>query len=228
MIQGNVNILSQFTRLYLVIKRYIYPEKLKNGLMAMTKSSIKSKIEQIVAMRHGRLLGRTRSDRCPGCRRWWTEAFAVMVLVALGLTFVPDLHAQQRKDIRVTTPKDLRFGRLVNMGGGEARIDARSGNRVLKGGLSALGKGFGRARIVVRGERGRVYTVTIPRRALLRSGEPGAEGVIVKRFELDQSPSGVIGKNGKVTINVGATLVVGSSQSTGNYNVSVPVIVEYQ
>ena len=179
-------------------------------------------------MRHGRPLGRIRLGRCSSCRRWWTGAFAVMVLVAFGLTFVPDLHAQQRNGIRVTTPKDLRFGRLVNMGGGRARIDAQSGERVLRGGLSALGRGYGRARIVVRGERGRVYTITIPRRATLTSRESGAEGVIVRRFELDRPPSGVIGRNGKVTINVGATLVVGPSQPTGRYNVSVPVIVEYQ
>ena len=152
----------------------------------------------------------------------------VAALVALGGLMSVAEAALAQADLRVRVNRNLNFGKMVNLSGGEARIDAQSGTRTLTSGLVALNGNYRRARLTITGRPGSVYSISIPDRVVRSTAAEGEGKVTFKRFELSGPQSGVIGRRRRVNFFIGGTLDVEPSGASGRYLVSVPIFVEYQ
>ena len=83
--------------------------------------------------------------------------------------------------------------------------------------MTSFGGTVRRARFQIDGEPKTYVFVTLPSSITIRKGTSG-NTMTVDSFTIDEPNPIYLGKNGRKTINIGATLRVGANQAPGNYN----------
>ena len=129
---------------------------------------------------------------------------------------------------------NLRFGSFSTTAAGQTIAIAADGTRSLTGALG-VGNGqnaFGAASFTVSGEGALTYAITLPTSSTITTGTGTAsETMQVTSFTSNPSGTGLLsgtaGTTGSQTLLVGATLTTVSSQVTGVYTGTFPVIVAY-
>lgn len=128
--------------------------------------------------------------------------------------------------ITITLTQNLEFGTLAGdaSASGTAVINATTGAKSVTGGVFDFGGVSNAASFEVKGKPNTPYTIILPGSVTLSSG---GNSMSLGSFTSNPSGSGLLGSNGKTTLQVGATLQIGVSQPAGTYTGIFNVIVNY-
>lgn len=129
--------------------------------------------------------------------------------------------------IVISIDTELDFSRMIiaSAQSGTARIDARSGNRSVAGGLSELGGVPLRGTVRVTGEPRRRVRVSLPGEVQLTAPGGGVARLVDLRTDLSAAPH--IKPDGQLEFGFGGTLQVGAGQP-GDYRGRIPIAVDYE
>lgn len=127
--------------------------------------------------------------------------------------------------IQLTNTQGLAFGNIAASANPGTVTISPTGIRTSSGGVtpSAIGT-FNNAIYTATGEPNATYTITLPGFITIISG---ANSMTVNGFTSDPTPTGNLGAVGTQTINVGATVIVGANQATGDYSGTYDVTIAY-
>lgn len=145
----------------------------------------------------------------------------LFVLLALATVFTssPAGPAGAQTPVTLTLKRDMKFGDWApdpNFSG-TIVIGASADSATSTGGVTSFGGTVRRARFQIDGEPKTYVFVTLPSSITIRKGTSG-NTMTVDSFTIDEPNPIYLGKNGRKTINIGATLRVGANQAPGNYN----------
>jgi len=128
--------------------------------------------------------------------------------------------------ISIAKDNDLDFGAFSASTGGTVSI-AEDGSRSATGAvvLSASDTG-NNAQFTVSGQASATYAITLPGDGTVTITD-GSNTMDVDTFTSNPSGTGTLSGGGSQTLNVGATLTVGSGQAAGSYTGTFDVTVEY-
>lgn len=151
-------------------------------------------------------------------------ASGCLVAVLIFVLAITHSHAEV---ISISNTQGLAFGDFVAESTGSVTVGTE-GARSATGGVFLIPSSQGLpARFTISGSAYATYTIQLPPNDTVKLTGPGID-MTVNNFV--SSPSGAGGQldaSGAQTLNVGATLLVGSGQASGDYTGSFSVIVEY-
>jgi len=124
----------------------------------------------------------------------------------------------------VTKVQDLDFGKVAGGSGsfGTVTIDS-SGARSSSGTVMLLNSTCSPARFVINGDAGRPYLLTLPAALTINSG---TDQMNVTALTSSIPVTGVLPANGTLSLVVGGTLMVESSQRNSSYSGSLVITVQ--
>lgn len=160
---------------------------------------------------------------------------AVVLLLFSATTFAQvsataDASATILTPIEITNASDMNFGNMaVNATPGTVVLTP-AGTRTPSGGVTFLAANPGTvtaASFTVTGLANATYSITLPSGSTTISN--GTDDMTVDTWTSDPTPTGTLDGTGTQTLNVGATLTVPGSASSGVYLSSTPfeVTVNY-
>lgn len=150
----------------------------------------------------------------PGC----VTAIMMYVLV------ITNSHAEA---ISVGTTQGLAFGDLVAGNGGSVSVGT-DGTRSTAGGVFLIPSSDGTpARFTITGSAFSTYTIQLPPNDTVMLTGPGIDMTVTDFISTPSGAGGQLDASGTQLLNVGATLLVGSGQASGDYTGNFSVIVEY-
>lgn len=150
----------------------------------------------------------------PGC----ITAIMIYVLV------VTDSHAEA---ISIGTTQGLAFGDFVAGNGGSVSVGT-GGIRSTTGGVFLIPSSEGiSARFTITGSAFSTYTIQLPPNDTVMLTGPGIDMAVNDFISAPSGAGGQLDASGTQILNVGATLLVGSGQESGDYTGNFSVIVEY-
>jgi hypothetical protein len=153
--------------------------------------------------------------------------FSVLAITVGVVLTVLAVSTSMAAAISIENTQGLSFGSFVAGSGGTVTI-SHSDVRSAGGGVVLVSSSEGAAaRFTVSGDALATYTIQLPGNNFVKLTGPGAEMAV---NDFTSSPSGAggdLGLLGSQTLSVGATLSVGSGQSTGDYSGSFTVTVNY-
>lgn len=144
---------------------------------------------------------------------------------------VADDQAAKKHDpvapISIRVDTELDFSRMIiaTAQSGTAKIDARSGNRSVSGGLSELGGIPLRGTVRITGEPRRRVRVSMPAQVELTAPGGGIARLVDLRTDLSGAPH--IKPDGELEFGFGGTLQVSAGQA-GDYRGRIPIDVDYE
>ena len=149
--------------------------------------------------------------------------FAVIILESCFATTILAQNSASVKGtaiyvvpITIAKATDLNFGNIQIGSTAGTVVLTPAGVRTKSGGVSLLSPTgtIQVASFTVSGSPSSTYTISLPSSYTISSG---AKNMTVNAFTSSPSGSGVLSTSGSQTINVGATLNVGASQTPGTY-----------
>lgn len=145
--------------------------------------------------------------------------FLIIILaLATAFTASPAGRAGAQTPVTLTLKRDMKFGEWApdpNFSG-TIIIGASADSATSTGGVTSFGGQIRRARFQIDGESKTYVFVTLPSSITIRKGTTG-NTMTVDSFTIDEPNPIYLGKNGRKTINIGATLRIGANQSPGAY-----------
>lgn len=148
--------------------------------------------------------------------------FILLVLLtgtAFGQTPVTS-SAEIIEAITLTEVTGLNFGKVDNTAGtviiSTAGVVTGTKTQISGGTTSA-------AELTVTGEPNEAYTITVPTTTTLSDGGSATMDVT----GIDHNATQVLDASGNETVNLGGTLTVGATQTTGSYTGTISVTVAY-
>jgi hypothetical protein len=134
--------------------------------------------------------------------------------------------------ISVAKNKDLAFGTLVKPGSGSGTATiSNAGVRSVASGVQALSSTTpSQAQFTITGEGGQSISVTVPSSVTLASGANSLNVSLTNDMTGSASSqvlSGAIGASGTLTVNVGGSVTLPSTQATGVYSATVTLTASY-
>lgn len=146
------------------------------------------------------------------------KATIMPLLITLFCLTLSD-GAWSQAPLEINHKRDIRFGEwaAVPTNTGFVTIPPTSDTASASGGLISFGGRIRRARFQVVGEPRAWVNITLPSSITIRRGTSG-NIMTVDSFTMDKTNPVRLSRKGKVTINIGARLRVGSDQRQGNYN----------
>ncbi len=130
--------------------------------------------------------------------------------------------------IAIEEGNSLSFGSIAS-GTEESTVKiSTEGNRTLESGDATLytSDAGQTGTFDVTGAADHTYSITLPANGVVSLAGDGSP-MAVKDFDCDLGETGLLGSDGKQTLTVGATLVVGDSQASGEYSGTYVVTVNY-
>lgn len=131
----------------------------------------------------------------------------------------------------VAKTQDLSFGGFVAGGGGTVTVSP-AGARTSGGDVTLLTSGvfaqFSPAVFDISGSALTAYSITLPADGTVSVTSAQGHSMSLRSFTSSPAGSGQLSGSGSQTLSVGATLVVGNSQPSGNYSGSFAVTVVFQ
>ena len=147
------------------------------------------------------------------------------ILLPLLITVVPDATAQEAMTISNT--RSLSFGSFVAGTGGTVTVSPQ-GQRSITGSVVALPSASGHsAEFTVSGDPDATYFIDLPGDSSVKLTGPGSDMWLTNFTSQPSGAGGQLDGGGVQVLSVGATLEVGSSQTSGDYSGSFSVIVNY-
>lgn len=130
--------------------------------------------------------------------------------------------------ISITAKNILSFGSIA-AGSSESKVViATGGGRTVEGNATLYTNDAGQqGTFEVTGAEGHTYSITLPSDGETTLTTSGGNSMDVKTFKSDPGATGKLDDSGKQTIQIGATLVVKASQSSGTYSGQYAVTVNY-
>jgi len=161
-----------------------------------------------------------------GKRRW----LMAITAAALFSTLTPQ-PATTQAAITLEVRREMNFGEFAaSVDGPGTVVLSPNGDTVSASGPVILfsSKDVQRARIKIVGEKKTYVIVSLPSSITIKNSSSN-QTMTVSNFTMDQSNPVYLGKNGQKTINIGATLTIGTNQQAGDYNTnnSFTFVVEY-
>ncbi|MEQ8322120.1 MAG: DUF4402 domain-containing protein [Rhodospirillales bacterium] len=140
------------------------------------------------------------------------------VLVAMLCT-VTSAPATTQVAITLELKRDMKFGEFAASidGGGTVILSPDSDTVSFSGSITNFGGTVRRARFLITGEPRAYVIITLPSSITIRKGTSN-NYLTIDNFTMDQTNPVRLSNQGKKTINIGATLHIGTDQSKGNYN----------
>jgi len=134
-----------------------------------------------------------------------------------------------RKKLKITLKDNLRFGQAASDidTSGTVIINANTGSKTVTGGAIDFGGHHQRARFQIKGQPFLNVYVQLPGSIEMKARHGGAN-IIVNSFTLDQANPLNLGPTGKMTIHIGATMVLPANQRPEKYRGRFEVEAEYQ
>jgi hypothetical protein len=120
---------------------------------------------------------------------------------------------------------DLNFGSMVAGDGGSVVVDPSGSRSTMDVSIVAQGGPVSAAGFVVEGEPNYNFTITLPETATIENAND--ETMTVNTFISSIGTSSTLDAQGDKTFTVGATLLVGDGQETGDYSGTFAVTVAY-
>jgi len=147
---------------------------------------------------------------------------AALLIAAMSMLWSAAAQAQA---ITIDQRRDLLFGR-VGTGdiSGTVTITA-SGGKTTTGGVIDLGQNHRAARFRIEGPKDALVIVTLPTTATVSGGGRSAT---LSNFTMDQTNPIDLGRSGRATIDVGATLSLGTNLPAATYSGSFVIYVDPQ
>lgn len=143
----------------------------------------------------------------------------------LLIAVVPVATAQEAMTLDNT--RSLSFGSFVAGTGGSVTLSPL-GQRTMTGSVVALPSVPGHsAEFTVSGDPGATYFIDLPGDASVALTGPGSDMRLTSFTSQPSGAGGQLGGGGTQVLSVGATLEVGSSQTSGDYSGNFSVIVNY-
>lgn len=115
--------------------------------------------------------------------------------------------------------RDMKFGEFAASidGGGTVVLNANADSVTWTGAIIPFGGTVRRARFQIVGQPKGYVIVTLPSSITIRKGTSN-HYMTVDNFTMDKSNPVRLNNSGTKTINIGATLHIGTDQRKGNYN----------
>ncbi len=161
--------------------------------------------------------------------------FAAVVAAGLVLALPGPAGAQEdkgdKRPLNVEQLEELAFGRITSdpSASGAVLIDPVSGNKTLLGGAVDLGGEHSRAEFLITGEPEARFVITLPDQRKIKSEGSGGPGTAtVTDFASHPERSAALGRNGRATVYLGATLKFKPGQPAGKYQSALDILVEYE
>ena len=128
--------------------------------------------------------------------------------------------------LRYRFVKDLSFGLVVSgsLGGGKVVINPVTGAKEVYG-THDLGGRHSAAELMIKGEPGKRFMVTLPKELVLKSKT--SQNTVLTNFTVHPSTMGTLDRQGKAHIYIGATLTLQPRQSAGKGSNSFNVYIDY-
>lgn len=149
-----------------------------------------------------------------GMRKWARALCLAAVLCLLGPT-----TATTKVEITLIPKRDMKFGEFAASidGGGTVVLNANADSVTWSGAITPFGGTVRRARFKIEGQPKQYVIVTLPSSITIRKGTSN-HYMTVDNFTMDKTNPVRLNKSGTKTINIGATLHIGTNQRKGNYN----------
>ena len=161
----------------------------------------------------------------------WPVIVTATIFVIVGAVTASPLVTNAKTvaldSLTVTRERSLHFGRLAAdpKSNGKAIIRPKSGKKLVRGGVVDLGGAHHRAEFTVEGSPGTAFLIVLPNRLVVRGQDGSRSKAIVKNLKSFPAKRAVLGRNGKVTVYVGATLRVQAAQPADSYKGSFTIQV---
>lgn len=151
-------------------------------------------------------------------------------LTAAFLIFTP-VPAKPQVAITLDILREMNFGEFAASvdGAGNVMLSPNADTVTFSGPVTQFsGKKVQRARFRINGEKKTYVIVSLPSSITIQSASGGTT-MIIDDFTMDVSNPVYLGNNGRMTVNIGATLRIGTNQNAGDYNInnSFTFVVEY-
>jgi hypothetical protein len=150
-----------------------------------------------------------------------------MVRLLLALICATGTTTSWAAVIGISPTQELAFGSMVAGSGGTVTVAVNPLGRSTTGGVTVLPSGtWTAASFSVTGDALTTYSITLPANGVVQLTS-GSNSMAVNNFTSNPATSGDLGVTGAQTVNVGATLNVGTNQPTGAYSGTFTVTVNY-
>ena len=140
-----------------------------------------------------------------------------------------DAAAKIVSGISLEKTRDLNFGSIVRSAeGGTVTMNATTGALKYDGVTRGQTNDQTTAAFRATGESEYLFTISFPKSVrITKEGGKENSGMTVSNFTASEG-AGSLKREGVQSFNVGATLVIGPNQETGQYRGSFEVVVQYQ
>lgn len=150
--------------------------------------------------------------------------------LAFTLCLLTPTTATTKVEITLVPKRDMKFGEFAASldGGGTVVLNAAADSVTWSGDITPFGGTVRRARFQIVGQPNQYVIVTLPSSITIRKGT-SSHYMTVDNFTMDKTNPIKLNNSGNKTINIGATLHIGTDQRQGNYNDenSFTYVVEY-
>ncbi|WNK01093.1 DUF4402 domain-containing protein [Thalassospiraceae bacterium LMO-JJ14] len=161
-----------------------------------------------------------------GKKRSWIRAACLAVAFCV---FAPG-PATTQVAITLVPKRNMKFGEFAASidGGGTVVLSPDADSVSWSGAITNFGGTVKRARFQIVGEPKAYVIVSLPSSITIRKGTSN-NYMTIDNFTMDKTNPVKLSKDGKKTINIGATLHISTDQTKGNYNDenTFTYIVEY-
>ncbi|MBO6946592.1 MAG: DUF4402 domain-containing protein [Rhodospirillales bacterium] len=147
------------------------------------------------------------------------RTLAQTLCLAVALCLFAPAPATTQVAITLVPKRDMKFGEFAASvdGGGTVVLNAAADSVTWSGAITPFGGTVRRARFQIIGEPKAYVIVTLPSSITIRKGT-SSHYMTVNNFTMDKTNPVRLNNAGKKTINIGATLTIGTDQRQGNYN----------
>ncbi len=153
-----------------------------------------------------------------------------VIVLGVCVSFLTPHSAATAIAITLVPKRDMKFGEFAASveGGGTVILSPTSDSVSWSGSITNFGGNVRRARFQIVGQSNAYVIVSLPSSITIRKGSTN-NYMTIDNFTMDKSNPVRLSNKGKKTINIGATLHIGTDQKKGNYNDenTFTYIVEY-
>lgn len=152
-------------------------------------------------------------------------AVAFVLLAPAAGHLLPGCAAAQAQTVDIDERRSMRFGKVATSNIPGTVTISPSGTKSVTGGVIDLGKNHREAEFRITGPDNALVIVTLPTTATVTGG--GGSGTL-SNFTMNMSNPIDLGRRGRVTISVGATLNLGTHLPGADYSGDFTIYVDPQ